>query len=84
MDFAGKRILITHSIARSIMGSTVVALELGEHLVQSGADVNFYAFAILTVPLAGRVLTTCFSDSDSAFRRWAMHELPMTYSTVFR
>jgi len=34
--------------------------------------------------LQQQLLTTCFSDSDSAFRRWAMHELPMTYSTVFR
>jgi len=45
MNFFGKRILITHTIARNIMGSTVVALELGEQLIKRGAIVDFYAYA---------------------------------------
>lgn len=43
MEIAGARVLITHPIISRIMGSTVVALELAEYLLQHGVDVLVYA-----------------------------------------
>lgn len=43
---AGMRFLLCHSVIQHIMGSTVVALELAEHLAARGADVTVWAATI--------------------------------------
>ena len=42
-ELEGKRVLITHTLVSNIMGSTVVAMELAEHLLEQGAHVIVYA-----------------------------------------